>query len=452
MDKWQKRMEKVTANAVHRALQNQKRELQKYLDDIGFPSDIEVARIIRHSAKPVVDVFISRSQTTIERYYNETGKKWPKPLVGLDWNLPTRPEKIYLEALEGLHLSQNKWSITETTEERVKKLVTSGVKQGYSPQEISKNIENLDPQVFSKNRADLIAINQIGKAKQYGEWIANKEYSDAGYLTLKYWSTVNDNRVTRSHTANQNQGWIHIDKFFSGTGDKIAPASNNPRCRCAIQYEIGNKIGEKQPRDIQQKYESGIEKEKVAKIDAIISQNLENYRKEFDNTQALVESQKTLPLYPFLDEKYIHLLDEELAALESYTGNGYKKINSIYREWKIDPMFARSAYYLEQALFSLPPHKWVVYRWVRNGNVANIIKNLEEWEVFTDLWFMSTSTSIEVAKHFAKEKGIVLQFFTSDGRDVKDFWTYAEYEVLHAPWKSLIFLWKSNNIYKFKEL
>lgn len=143
---------------------------------------------------------------------------------------------------------------------------------------------------------------------------------------------MNDNRVTRSHTANQNQGWIHIDKLFTGTGDKIAPASDNPRCRCAIQYEIGNKIGEKQPRDIQQKYESGIEKEKVAKIDAIISQNLENYRKEFDTTQALVESQKTLPLYPFLDEKYIHLLDEELAALESYTGNGYKKINSIYRE------------------------------------------------------------------------------------------------------------------------
>lgn len=117
--------------------------------------------------------------------------------------------------------------------------------------------------MFSKNRADLIAINQIGKAKQYGEWIANKEYSDAGYLVLKYWSTVNDNRVTRSHTANQNQGWIHIDKYFTGTGDKIAPASNNPRCRCAIQYEIGNKIGEKQPKDIQQKLEVMQYKEKA---------------------------------------------------------------------------------------------------------------------------------------------------------------------------------------------
>lgn len=75
MDKWMARMEKVTANAVHRALQNQKRELQKYLDDIGFPSDVEVERIIRHSAKPVVDAFVGRSKTTIDRYYNETGKK-----------------------------------------------------------------------------------------------------------------------------------------------------------------------------------------------------------------------------------------------------------------------------------------------------------------------------------------------------------------------------------------
>lgn len=75
MDKWQKRMEKVTANAVFRALQKQKNELQKYLREIGLPSDVEISRIIRHSAKGVVDAFVERSKTTIDRYYNETGKK-----------------------------------------------------------------------------------------------------------------------------------------------------------------------------------------------------------------------------------------------------------------------------------------------------------------------------------------------------------------------------------------
>lgn len=447
MDKWQKRMEKVTANAVHRALQNQKRELQKFLDDIGFPSDIEVARIIRHSAKPVVDAFISRSKTTIQRGYDETGKKWPKPLVGLDWNLPTRPEKIYLEAIEGLHLSQNKWSITATTEERVKKLVTSGIKQGHSPQEISKNIENLDPQVFSKNRADLIAINQIGKAKQYGEWIANKEYKDAGYLVLKYWSTVNDNRVTRSHTANQNQGWIHIDKFFSGTGDKIAPASNNPRCRCAIQYEIGNKIGEKQPRDIEQKIEWGERREFFEKT---FTHLRNSYKKEDD---ILLQTALRNYEWSFAEELKNFMpewsTNEESIALLRWKSGDYININKVYREQNIYSLYNWLALELNGALNNFPLYRGEVFRGISHIPTIQELEKIEKWDIFVDFGFMSSSTDKKVAKNFWN---IIMQIQSKTGKNLGNTDRLNEKEVLFSPATQLVFQKRIWNIYYFTEL
>lgn len=447
MDKWQKRMEKVTANAVHRALQNQKRELQKYLDDIGFPSDVEVSRIIRHSAKPVVDAFVERSKTTIDRYYNETGKKWPKPLIGLDWNLPTRPEKIYLEALEGLHLSQNKWSITATTEERVKKLVTSGIRQGHSPQEISKNIENLDPQVFSKNRADLIAINQIWKAKQYGEWVANKEYSDAGYLTLKYWSTVNDNRVTRSHTANQNQGWIHIDKFFSGTGDKIAPASNNPRCRCAIQYEIGNKIGEKQPKDIQQKIQWGERREFFEKTFT----NLQNsYKKEDD---FLLQTALKNYEWSFAEELKNFMpewsTNEESIALLRWKSGDYININKVFREQNIHSLYSWLALELNEALNNFPLYRGEVFRGISYIPTIQELEKFEKWDIFVDFGFMSSSTNKKVAKNFWN---IIMQIQSKTGKNLGNADRLDEKEILFSPATQLVFQKRIWNVYYFTEL
>lgn len=101
------------------------------------------------------------------------------PLGGIDFSMPTRPEAVYLQALKDLHLSDKFGSISKTTEDRVKNAIVKGIKQGKSAKEIAKEIERLDPQVFSKNRADLIAINQIGKAKQFGEYLGVKEFSDA---------------------------------------------------------------------------------------------------------------------------------------------------------------------------------------------------------------------------------------------------------------------------------
>lgn len=69
--------------------------------------------------------------------------------------------------------------------------------------EIGDNISQLDPLVFSRNRSELIAIHEMGKAYQYGEYLPMKYAQDEGYEVEKEWSTVNDDRVTETHRINQ---------------------------------------------------------------------------------------------------------------------------------------------------------------------------------------------------------------------------------------------------------
>lgn len=78
----------------------------------------------------------------------------------------------------------------------------------------------------------------MGKAYQYGEYLPMKYAQDSGYTVEKFWSTVNDDRVTATHRKNQADGYIPLDQAFSGTGDQLPPGSDNPRCRCAVTYRL----------------------------------------------------------------------------------------------------------------------------------------------------------------------------------------------------------------------
>ena len=176
MDKWQKRMEKIMSNAVFRALQKQEKELRKMILQQGYiPSDTELGVFITRTGKPVVGAFLGRVKTTLTRGYEDTQKILGKDIREVDFSVPTHAEAVYYEALKDLHLSNYKGSITNTTTERIQTAVVKGVKEGMTYDQIAKNIQKLDPQVFSKNRADLIAINQVGKAYQFGNHLPMQE-------------------------------------------------------------------------------------------------------------------------------------------------------------------------------------------------------------------------------------------------------------------------------------
>jgi hypothetical protein len=91
--------------------------------------------------------------------------------------------------------------------------------------------------IFSKARAELIAINTIWHAYEEGRKATMDNLKQQGYNIEKYWSTVWDNRVTEQCMNNENQWWLLYNENRP-SGDSEAPRNKNIRCRCTTNYRI----------------------------------------------------------------------------------------------------------------------------------------------------------------------------------------------------------------------
>lgn len=121
----------------------------------------------------------------------------------------------------------------------------NGVNDGKSYGEIAKEIQNEDPWVFSKARATLIAVNEVGRAYGWGNHEPALELQRQGYVLEKHWRTSQDDKVRPKHTANEaaiveghQPGWIPLDMEFPGTKDQFAPSVKEVRCRCTSTHRI----------------------------------------------------------------------------------------------------------------------------------------------------------------------------------------------------------------------
>lgn len=73
-DKWLKRMEKVTANAVFRALQKQKNKIVAFIQKNSLNDEIGLKVVMSETHKPVIAAFIERAGITMKRGYSEAEK------------------------------------------------------------------------------------------------------------------------------------------------------------------------------------------------------------------------------------------------------------------------------------------------------------------------------------------------------------------------------------------
>lgn len=113
-----------------------------------------------------------------------------------------------------------------------------GVANGDSYGQIAKQIQAEDPWVFSKSRATLIAVNEIGRAYGWANHEPAVELQREGYVLQKFWTTSHDDRVRPRHKANEAADWIPLDTAFPGTFDQFAPSTNEIRCRCTSTHRI----------------------------------------------------------------------------------------------------------------------------------------------------------------------------------------------------------------------
>jgi hypothetical protein len=156
----------------------------------------------------------------------------------LSFDIETSPASRYLRNLEDLHLSQRDGSILKTTRERLIGIMEEGVAAGESYGKIAKKIRAESPWVFSAARAALIAVNEVGRAYGWANHEPAIELQRQGYVLEKIWATKEDEKVRRTHTANQAAGWIPLSASFPGTLDQFAPSTNEIRCRCTSTHRI----------------------------------------------------------------------------------------------------------------------------------------------------------------------------------------------------------------------
>lgn len=160
----------------------------------------------------------------------------------LAFDLPTSPASNYVRDLVDLHLSTRDGSTLKTTRDELRRIIADGLDNNGSYGSIAKDIQTLDPLVFSKTRAKLIAVNEVGRAYGWADSEPARVLS-GDYVMEKKWETSNDEKVRPDHVANQAEGWIPMEKSWKATGDEYAP-SHDINCRCTSTDRIvGIKTG-----------------------------------------------------------------------------------------------------------------------------------------------------------------------------------------------------------------
>jgi SPP1 gp7 family putative phage head morphogenesis protein len=128
--------------------------------------------------------------------------------------------------------------IDAETFDGIRALLRDGVSEGRSYSSLARDIRRrFDgfagklPQKHIRDRAELIAVTEIGDAYSQGTLIQAEQLKRGGMEMEKSWLTVGDDRVSDGCADNEAAGWIDIDDDFPSGDD--APL-RFPGCRCSL--------------------------------------------------------------------------------------------------------------------------------------------------------------------------------------------------------------------------
>jgi len=122
--------------------------------------------------------------------------------------------------------------IQQTTAESLKRVITTGLDEGWSYNQTAREIQKLYDGPISRQRATLIATNESAHAYEAGNMAFSQSLKDDGIVMEKRWENSGDDRVSDGCLQNTADGWIPIDEPHS-SGDQNPPRF--PGCRC---YEV----------------------------------------------------------------------------------------------------------------------------------------------------------------------------------------------------------------------
>ena len=138
--------------------------------------------------------------------------------------------------------------ITDTTRDNMRKILTKGMQEGWSINEMMKELEKLGINAY---RAELIARTETTRAANQGSLLGAVS---TGLQTVKEWIAVNDDRTRR--TPRDLYDHLHMDgvqvatdevfkvtgkkgdKDMEFPGDPAGGPGNTCNCRCTVGFEV----------------------------------------------------------------------------------------------------------------------------------------------------------------------------------------------------------------------
>ena len=187
--------EKVKERAIVKILSEQQSLFCSKLDkeNKDLADDI-VDSFINETESEIPNYFVEALPTIMNKAVNEKKKEY-KQLpwsYSLSFDVETSPASEYIRNLEELHLSQRDGSINKTTNDELRRIIADWIDEGLSYGQIAKQIRETAPFVFSRSRAKLIAVQEVGQAYWFGDYQPlldmNKDY---GFEFEKLWVTSN---------------------------------------------------------------------------------------------------------------------------------------------------------------------------------------------------------------------------------------------------------------------
>jgi SPP1 gp7 family putative phage head morphogenesis protein len=122
--------------------------------------------------------------------------------------------------------------IQENTGNRIKEIITEGLKNGQAYSQTAKQISD-EFDGFSRVRATRIAVYETAQAYEQGNMLLAQSLKDDGIEMEKMYQTSEDDLVSDLCRGNQDDGWIPLDEYHS-SGVQEPPGHVN--CRCFEMY------------------------------------------------------------------------------------------------------------------------------------------------------------------------------------------------------------------------
>jgi len=165
----------------------------------------------------------------LDEYVKELSQAFSASFIAEVPNAPQALVQRIASAWASKEAAESIVKIMDTTRERVRIIISGGLREGQSIQSMAKGIR--DDFVFSKQRATVVARTETAIALGEG----SKDAAIHQGRDEKRWITSGDDLVSDDCRMNETESekWIPIaDPFASG----VSTIPQHPNCRCNVRY------------------------------------------------------------------------------------------------------------------------------------------------------------------------------------------------------------------------